>query len=238
MIVRRKALICSSLALLIVASCRAQNDSPATNKADSHTVVSATPPFKTKEPERYRATRTITTVTADGKTNVITHTIAKDGELRRFEAEFVSKKMVFLDLAEGKLLLLPDEKVYADQSNSPPLGSSYEDESSPERLLHTDIANSSYQKLGAELISGRNTEKYRVVVNAANAANVSSSETLIWIDEALGMPIRSETKSSDGSRSTMELSNISLEVDKNLFQVPNDYKKITAIELLDYLAKH
>lgn len=237
MIVRPKALIYSSLALLIVASCRAQNDSPATNTASSDTVVSATPPFQTKEPERYRATRTITNVSADGQTNVITHSIAKDGELRRFEAEFVSKKVIFLDVPEGKLLLLPDEKVYADQTNGAPSGSSYEDESSPERLLHTDTTNSTYQKLGAESISGRNTQKYRVVVNAANAANVSSSETLIWIDEVLGMPIRSETKSSDGSSSTMELSDISLEVDKNLFHVPNDYKKISVTEMLSYLAK-
>jgi len=236
MIVRRKALICSSLALLIVASCRAQTDSPVTNNASSDTVVSATPPFKTKEPEHYRATRTITSVTADGKTNVITHSIAKDGELRRFEVKFASK-MIFLDLPEGKLLLLPDEKVYADQSNAPAPGSADEDESSADRLLHTDAGNSSYQKLGVDSIAGRKTEKYRVVVNSGNAPNVSSSETLIWIDEALGMPIRSETKSSDGSRSTMELSDISLEVDKNLFQVPNDYKKITFGELMQHLAK-
>jgi hypothetical protein len=236
MIVQRNpTLIFSLLALLIVASCRAQNDSPATNNAPSDTVVSATPPFQTKEPERYRATRTITSVTADGRTNVTTLKIAKDGELRRLEAEFASQKTIFLELPEDKLLLLPDDKVYTGQMNSPPPGSSYEDESSPERLLHTDTANSSYQKLGTESISGRNTEKYRVVVNSDNAANVSSSETLIWVDEALGMPIRSETKSSDGSRSTMELSDISLEVDKNLFQVPNDYKKITFGEMLNYL---
>jgi len=237
MIVRRKVLIYSSLALVIVASCRAQNDSPATKNASSDTVVSTTPPFQTKEPERYRATRTITNVTADGKTNVITHSIARDGEFRRIEAEVVSKKMIFLDFPGGKLLLLPDEKVYADQSGGPPPGSSYEDESSPERLLHTDTGNSSYQKLGTESIAGRKTEKYRVVVNGANSANVSSSETLIWFDEALGMAIRSETKSSDGARSTMELSDIATEVDKNLFQVPSDYKKITATELFNYLAK-
>lgn len=233
---RNSALVFSLLVLLIVASCRAQNDSPVTNTTNSETVVSATPPFKTKEPERYRATRTITSVTADGKTNVITHTIAKDGELRRLEAEFASHKTIFLELPEDKLLLLPDDKVYTGQMNGPPPGSTYEDESSPERLLHTDAANSSYQKLGTESISGRNTEKYRVVVNSGNAANVSSSETLIWVDEALGMPIRSETKSSDGSRSTMELSDISLEVDKNLFQVPDGYKKITFAEMLNYLA--
>jgi hypothetical protein len=169
---------------------------------------------------------------------VITHSIARDGERRRFEAEFLSKKQIILDLPEGRLLLLPDEKVYADFSGGPPPASSYEDESSPERLLHTENDNSSYQKLGTESIAGRKTEKYRVVVNDGNAANVSSSETLIWIDEALGMPIRSETKSSDGSRSTMELSDIALEVDKNLFQVPDGYKKISFSEMIGYLAKH
>ena len=237
MIFRRKALICL-VALLVVASCRGQNNSPATDKAPSDTVVSATPPFKTKEPERYRATRTMTTVSADGKTNVIRHTIAKDGELRRFDAEFVDLKTIYINLPEAKLLLLPDQKVYSDLAEGLPQGSSYEDESSPERLLHTDTGNSSYQKLGTESISGRNTEKYRVVVNEVNAGNVSSSETLIWIDEALGMPIRSETKSSDGSRSTMELSDITTEVDKNLFQIPNDYKKISVAEMVNYLAKH
>lgn len=237
MILRHKVLICSFLVLLIVASCRSQNNAPVTNSASSDTVVSATPPFQTKEPERYRATRTITSVTADGKTNVITLMIAKDGELRRLEAEFVSKKTIFLDLPEGKLLLLPDEKVYSDELRASPHDSSYEDESSPERLLHTETGNSSYQKLGTESIAGRKTEKYRVVVNGGNAANVSSSETLIWVDEALGMPIRSETKSSDGSRSTMELSDIALEVDKKLFQVPDDYKKISFSEMISYLAK-
>jgi outer membrane lipoprotein-sorting protein len=88
------------------------------------------------------------------------------------------------------------------------------------------------------VISGRKTNKYLVVVNASNAANVTSSETLIWIDEALGMPIRSETKSSDGSRSTMELSELALEVDKNLFVVPADYKKVAFAEIAKYLTPH
>ena len=233
MIVRRKALICSSLALLIVASCRAQNDSPT---ASSDTVVSNTPPFQTKEPERYRATRTITNVSADGKTNVIKHSIAKDGELRRLESYYDSGTLVLLNGPQGAFVVLPGEKIYAEAGEAPP-SSSLEDESSPERLLHTDSSNSSYQKLGTESISGRKTEKYRVVVNGGNTGNVSSSETLIWFDEALGMAIRSETKSSDGSRSTMELSDISVEVDKNLFQVPADYKKITRAEMLSYLAK-
>src|SRR6185295_10030210 len=94
------------------------------------------------------------------------------------------------------------------------------------RLMHwcTRTRGTSYQKLGNEVVAGRNTNKYRIVVNSPAPANVSQSETLMWIDEALQMPIKSETKSADGTRVTMELSQIKLEIDKDLFRVPEDYK--------------
>ena len=237
MIRRRQPVLslCSSLTLLLVVSCRSQNDAPVTNNSSTNTIVSATPPFQTREPERYRATRTITSVNANGQTNVIKHTIAKDGEFRRIEGDFFLARLIFVNGPQGKFLLLPDEKVYMDQSEGAGPGATDYDENSPERLLHAESDTTSYQQLGTQVISGRKTNKYLVVVNAANAASVSSSETLIWIDEALGMPIKSETKSSDGSRSTMELSELSLDVDKNLFQVPGDYKKVPFAELARYL---
>lgn len=237
MIRRRQPVIsiCSSLALLLAASCRSQNDAPVTNNSSPNTVVSSTPPFQTREPERYRATRTITSVNPGGQTNVVKHVIAKDGEFRRFEGEFFAARMIFVIGEQGKFLLLPDGKVYVDQTQGAPPGGIEFDGSSPEGLLHAESGTSSYQQLGTEVISGRKTKKYLVVVNAANAANVSSSETLIWIDETLGMPIKSETKSSDGSRSTMELSELSLNVDKSLFQVPSDYKRVAYAELARYL---
>jgi outer membrane lipoprotein-sorting protein len=80
------------------------------------------------------------------------------------------------------------------------------------------------------LIGGRKATKYHVVVNSSTAGNVTRSETLIWIDEALNMPIRSETKSSDGTRITTELADISLEIDKQLFQIPEGYEKIAFTE--------
>ena len=102
-------------------------------------------------------------------------------------------------------------------------------------MLHADTGNTSYQKLGKEAIGQRGTDKYRVVVNAPSAANVSVSETLIWIDDALKMPIKSETESADGTRVLMELSDISLEVDNVLFQVTKDYRKVTFAEFLKRL---
>ena len=222
------AVVAVSSLLLVVASCRSQSESLTTSGSQSSdTIVSSTPPFQTKEPERYHAVRTITTVNAAGETLVTKTFVARDGELRRHE----SGKIVYLDVPEGRFVLLPSEKVYADLKDEIRINADDASEISPEGLLHEDVTNTSYQKLGAESISGRNTSKYRIVVNSSEAPNVSQSETMMWIDEALQMPVKSETKSADGARVTMELSEIKLEVDKDLFKVPKDYQKLTFSEL-------
>ena len=232
---RERALICGALSLLMVVSCRVQNEpSPAENKAND-TTVSTTPPFQTREPDRYRATRAITNVTVDGRTMITTSSTFRDGELRRHEIELSSKQLVLLDTPMGQFVLFPEEKVYAEKTDKDAATGDDSEENSPDKLLHTDSVNSTYQKLGTELIAGRNTNKYRVVVNGSTATNVSQSETLIWIDEALGMPIRSETKSGDGSQTRMELSQIALDVDQNVFKIPDDYRKIPLNELLGRL---
>jgi hypothetical protein len=45
------------------------------------------------------------------------------------------------------------------------------------------------------------------------------------------MPIRSETKAGNGSRLLMEVSDIVLEVDENVFRLPSDYEKVTVKDL-------
>lgn len=137
--------------------------------------------------------------------------------------------MIYLDLPEGRFVVYPDDKVYAASTNEderPNLQSDEPDENSPDRLLHTDPISTTYQPLGAETIAGRNTSKYRIVVNNSSTENVSPNETLMWIDDALNMPIKSETKSADGTRTVMELLGVRLEADKQLFEIPPDYKKV------------
>ena len=128
-------------------------------------------------------------------------------------------------------MLLPSEKVYADLTDESTINADQAEDISPEGLLHEDSESTSYQKLGGESINGRSTNKYRIVVNNSAAPNVSQSETVMWVDEALQMPIRSETKSADGTRVTMELSEIKLEADKDLFKVPKDFQKLSFSEL-------
>ena len=216
--------------VLLTISCRPQNTSVSNENSSTDTIVSSTPPFQTKEPKRYRATRIITTVSITGQTVIMKSLIARDGEMRRNESQVASKTIAYLETPEGKFVLLPDEKIYAEVTPDTSLPTNDDDDAlgrSPEGLLHAETGNTTYQTLGKEPIGGRNANKYRVLVNAPSAGNVSVSEALIWIDEALKMPVKSETKSSDGTRVLTELAGISLDVDKSLFEIPKDYKKIT-----------
>jgi len=222
---------------LCLTACKSQTDTANTNNAPPETIVSSTPPFQTKEPERYRATRIVTITSASGEAVVTKTSIARDGDQRRHESETNSKLVAYLDLPEGRFVLLPDDKVYADLAAEAGVSTSEHEEITPDRLLHTEAESTSYQKLGNEVIGGRNSTKYRVVVNSSTAGNVTRSETLIWIDEALNMPVRSETKSSDGTRITTELTDISLDVDKRTFQVPDGYEKIAFPEFRKRLTK-
>ena len=221
-----KFALCVIVASVFLAGCKSQSEPDPRIKAASEPSVSTTPPFQTKEPERYQATRTITITTADGKTVVTKTKIAKAGDSRRHEPETVSKRVAYLDLPEGRFVLLLDEKVYAETGSDSGPSASEEEEITSEHLLHDNAGATSYQNLGKEVVGGRNANKYKTIVNGSATGNVTPTETLIWIDEALNMPIRSETTSQDGTRITMELSNLTLDVDNGLFQVPSDYEKV------------
>jgi len=77
------------------------------------------------------------------------------------------------------------------------------------------------------VVAGRNANKYRIVVNNSAAENVTQNETLMWIDETLTIPVKSETTSADGTRTVMELTDVVLAPEKQLFQIPSNYEKIS-----------
>ena len=204
---------------------------------------SAVPPFATKEPDRYQAIRTITyteTTTDSGSVNE-THTstvnISRDGVQRREEHETSeSGSIVYLENSSGRFILLPNLKLYADadseaKGNGVNEHTAILEESSPDLLLHASPAASIYLRLGPENVSGRPTTKYRVSSSGATPG----SETFIWVDESLGMPIKSESThrgSTITSKTSMELKDIRLEVDPALFLLPRDYREVVVSELL------
>jgi hypothetical protein len=237
--------------LLVAASCK-KSEIAGNQNADGSNANSAvggtssTPPFATKEPERYQATRSITS--SEGGEAAMSGTvgsrtlIARDGDRRREDYESSGgEKISYLQLPEGIYVLLPAKKLYAELK--PEMGGAGDarvvtvpPDFSPDKLLNETRPESSYEKLGAETVNGRATTKYRVMVRGkTGAAKEIITESVVWVDESLGMPIKTETTSTGRTGAwtmvTMELSGIKETVDAGLLDLPSDYKKVEVKQL-------
>lgn len=237
--------------LLTTASCKRSEVAGNQNTANGNASVatdrtSSTPPFATKEPERYQAVRIITSSggveaamdSAPGSQTLI----ARDGDRRREDYESsAGEKIAYLQLPSGSYVLLPSKKLYAELK--PEAGGASDERAtsvppdfSPDKLLNETRPESHYEKLGAETVNGRATMKYRVIVRGKTGASREvTTESLVWVDESLGMPVKTETTSTggaaSGARITMELRDIRETIDAGLFELPPDYRKVEAREL-------
>lgn len=213
--------------------------------------LSSVPPFSTREPDRYQAMRVITSVDGDSGTapSITRILLARDGDRRRedydSDTDFPTS---YLETAAGTFILLPAKKLYVDikstsgglalPNQKPDQNSDTDADFSPERLLNETPGQARYEKLGVEKLDGQDTTKYRVTRVAATNGTEAPTATLIWIDETLGMPIRSETDSANDNhraKLTIELREIKLQVDPQLFELPKDYKQVEYSEFLDQL---
>jgi hypothetical protein len=231
---------CALSAIVVIAvsflACNRQA-SPTPNSSSAKPTVASSPPFTTREPERYRGIR-ITTIERSGADpfhGTTTTTIARNGINRREEYEANSGlRLVYLENATGRFVLLPSAKMYAnldEVQSSIGLTPSETDinASAADALLNQVDNEATYEKLGVEELNGRTVSKYRVTHRTGNSTSADAT-TLIWIDEALGMPVRSENSSGssdDTFKVITEWRNIELEVDRKIFELPKDYQQVT-----------
>jgi hypothetical protein len=229
------------------ASCKRGGVQPAANSntAGGTDETATTPPFSTREPERYQWRRVITGLvmmekSAAGEPAVKQEVfMARQGDKRREDYEILrGVKLTVLRLPEGSYTLYPAKKIYAEmgaggggaQGDG---GRTVPPDFSADKLVNASRVGARYEKLGTEDVDGRATTKYRVTTKGAQGGG--ASETIIWIDESLGMPIKSEstTKSeaTGESKYTVEYKDIKLEADESLFVLPKDYRKVSQEEI-------
>lgn len=211
--------------------------------------TSKTPPFATKEPERYEATMVVTgslggdTPVIPGVSSLLSKEvkIARDGDRRRVDYELIpGARMSDLQIPAGHYMLLHSKKMYAevkpgDSADLTAAVRNLPSDFSPDKLINESSPGANYEKLGTEVLNGRTTTKYRVTTKGKGEGSGMTTETIVWVDESLGMPIKSETVSTGdrarGSKVTMELRDIKQEVDQARFELPKDYKKVTSNEI-------
>lgn len=177
-------------------------------------------PFSTKEPENFQCEMVVTA----GET-VRTTFIAKKGEKRRTDYNFGEANQRSFLQTDKDYIISYAKKIYAEiapSQNSGTAENAWDEFTS--RLL-----NERGQSQIEEIEANGNLRTYKVVTGED-----SLSETLIYIDLAIGIPVRQEFFSISGDEKilqySVEFKNLVLEVDDGLFEMPKGLRKVSAAE--------
>jgi len=178
-------------------------------------------PFATKEPEVFQTEIVISTDGLEERKNFV----ARNGANRRFDFNFGAKNQVSVLQIDKNYLILSDQKIYAENPNG-------EKDFGSEN--QTDFLTSKwlYEKTEADferLETDGNLTKYRVRLETGDL-----SESIIFVDETLGFPVRQEFYSISGAqkilRFTVELRNLKLQANDDLFLIPKNFRRVTTAE--------
>ena len=208
--------------LLSAAACRfwqpAQTSTPAPTPFNAAEVQSETP-FSAKEPEVFQAEIVVTTGGIENRTR-----ISRNAANRRYDYDYGTINQLTSLLTDKNYLILPSKKIYAENvgaANTMP---------SDDDFLYNALLNSKISAKFEKLETIENVTKYRVTPDGQNA-----SEIYIYVDGKIGLPVKQEFFSGSGENKTLtyavEIKNLKLETDAEMFAVPNGVKKVAVEDL-------
>ena len=188
--------------------------------------ISGKIPFPTKEPDVFQ-TEIITT--ANGVEDKIF--TARNGENYYTIYDFQKKSEFALlqTAANGSILIARNQKIYTENQTT---NDDQMTDDFPTAELLNEKPNAKYESLGAE----NGYAKYRIVLN--DSAN---SEIVVTVDRNINLPVKQEFYNISGDRktlvSTTELKNYNEQPDAQNFEIPKDYKKVSADEFQQILRR-
>ncbi|HEY0004198.1 MAG TPA: hypothetical protein VGB17_05260 [Pyrinomonadaceae bacterium] len=221
------------------------NASPAANTNASPATTDAGSAIDTREPDRYRATITLTAEMSGESGNKTVPTlsaeVARDRDVRRVGFKLPNgEQIVYLDRPEKRYLLLPNRKQYAELT-SESLGFDIARLMTPGQIVDQLKRQRGYERVGEETVEGRTAVKYRYTATAKTQTQAGqvNTETFVYVDKETGLPLRADLTSEaqnevKGVRSAhivAVMKDISTEVDASQFDVPQGYSKVDTQQL-------
>ncbi len=251
-------LLITALMLSIIATSACQQAPPAATNVNANNNNTNTPPITSatvntnvavdpntvinaREPERYRATYTLSAETPGNFIGnlipKITAEVAKNGADQRLAVNLpTGDQYIFLDRAGKRYIIQPGKKQYAEL-NAETTGLDVKRLMTPGQLVSYLGKQRGYERAGDETINGRNAEKYRYVNTAKTNSQAGDvkNEAFVYVDKETGLPLRSEilteTSGSIQGIKTLkiiaELRDIKTDVETQLFELPQGYSKAT-----------
>ncbi|HUR96996.1 MAG TPA: hypothetical protein VMZ26_02895 [Pyrinomonadaceae bacterium] len=171
-------------------------------------------PFLAREPEVFQAELVVRTGQTERRMFV-----ARSGEKRRVDYDVGSDAQHGVIIADKEYLVFFKRKVFEEHAISSNVAALYEPLSA--QVLSTrDYANFEELKRNGSVV------QFTTRINDS-----SNSETVIFFDEAIGLPVKQEFYSIEGEERKLqyssELRNFSTTVDPATFQIPVGFKKVT-----------
>lgn len=173
-------------------------------------------PFHTKEPDVFQADIIVAANGAERK-----YTVARSGKNRLIIFDRgTDGEVSFLQTEDGKSFVINTaKKTYTENV----LG---EENASNDltQYLTTEWLNGRTEAVFTDLGAENNLTKFQVKLAGSN-----DSEIVIYFDENLQMPVKQEFYTTAGGQNvltfTVEMKNFKTQTDKNLFAVPNGFRK-------------
>ena len=195
--------------------------------------------IEAKEPEQYQATVTLKleTGTPDKTTPLptLSANVAKMGANKRMEFSLPNnEKLIYLERDGQQFVISPQRKQYAEL-NKEALGVDPRPLLMPEQIIKQIKNIRGVERVGEDKLGDRTVIKYRYNSTAqttSQAGNVAT-DAIVLVDKDTGLPLRSETfVESENSqvggvksaRVVTEMTNLQMNADANLFNLPTDYK--------------
>lgn len=198
--------------------------SPGNSNTTSPEIARRVPsvPFPTTEPETYSTDL----VTSDNN-NERRYSIARDGIKQRIEFEVGTDRHLIWIKNEQTYIIDPQKKIFAEQRSG-------ETQSFPADFI-SDLTNqlltAKYETDFEFVKNDAGMDVYRAVVNDS-----SGSETLIYIDKNLNLPVKTEYYSINGDskelRTTSRLENFRPMADAAMFIPPTGFRKASYSDVI------
>lgn len=172
-------------------------------------------PFPSVEPERYSAE---VIVTGDGFER--RYFIARDGLKQRIEFDQGTDRHKIFIRNTGYLIIDPKKRSFAEKPVD--TGQTFPAEFISDLTQQLLTARSDTEFEFVRTADDRDI--YKAVINDSTV-----SETLVYVDKAMKMPVKTEYYQVNGESKTLtvstEIRNFKTEVDENMFAVPSGYRK-------------
>jgi hypothetical protein len=229
------------------------NSNSNANMVNSTVTTNTGQTIEAREPDKYSATVTVAASTtgqqrAAGQTEI---KVARNGADRRYSIDTKLPglgEVVYLEKGDKHYVIMPARKQYAELTQEM-TGVNMEAvrAMTPGQIVAYVSRQQGVERVGEETLNNRAVYKYRAAGKAQtqSSAGQVQGESFIYVDKDTGLPLRVEGFSTasgnvqgvSGGNVVVEMRDLKTDVDPTQFELPQDYRQITAEEVRQQMAQ-